>query len=100
MSRTRDAIVALGLVSAGEALVVYLVAPQYMLSNNFSRSILRLVILNVVAYAFYSHFIYPFFFSPLRDLPRPKVNTSCPDVDVNSSSFCRRTSCTAISSRH
>ena len=78
MARTRDMVVALSLVSAAEALLVYLVAPQYMLANNFSRSILRLVILNVVLYLLYGHFIYPFFFSPLRDLPKPKVRVPVP----------------------
>ena len=72
----RDALVALSLVSAAEALVISIVAPQYMLANNFTRSIGRLVILNILVYAFYSQFIYPFFVSPLRDLPGPKVCTA------------------------
>lgn len=69
----RDALVAIASASAAEALVVYLVAPEYMLANNFSRSILRLAILNIILFGVYRQFIYPFFLSPLRDLPKPKV---------------------------
>ena len=73
MAMLRDVLVALAVASAGEMLAVHLVAPQYQLAGNFSRSILRLFLLNVSLYSVWKMFIYPFFFSPLRELPGPKV---------------------------
>ena len=77
MAKFRDILVALALASAVEALLVYVVAPQYMLANRLSRSTSRLLLLNTAAYLFFRQLIYPFFFSPLRDLPEPKVRVRC-----------------------
>ena len=54
------------------AALVY--ARPQILPERFSRAVLRFIIYDVVLALFYSVFIYPFFFSPLRHLPGPTVS--------------------------
>lgn len=57
-------------VTAG---VIY--AKPDLLPERFSRKIVRFVIFDVVLALFYTLFIYPFFFNPLRHIPGPKVSS-------------------------
>lgn len=62
----------LTLTSAAEAFLLTLAIPQYLPHNPFVWTFIRAVAVNVVFYALYTVFIYPFFLSPLRHLPKPK----------------------------
>jgi hypothetical protein len=57
--------------SAMTAIVVSL-APQ-LLPERFSRAVVRFFIYDLVLALFYTVFIWPFFFSPLRHIPGPTV---------------------------
>ena len=73
MAKLRDTIVVLGLAAVFETIIINYVAPDLMLAKRFSRSILRLFLLNVSLYLGYYIWIFPFFVSGLRHLPGPKV---------------------------
>jgi hypothetical protein len=49
--------------------------PQYLTVDRVSRTVLRFLIVDVSLFWFWRMFIYPFFFSPLRNLPGPTVST-------------------------
>jgi hypothetical protein len=49
--------------------------PQYLTTDRVSRTVLRFLVVDVSLFWFWRMFIYPFFFSPLRNLPGPTVST-------------------------
>ena len=64
---------ALILGAAGEAFVLTLLVPQYLPHNPLLWTLLRTLPANFLIFAIWQIAIYPFFFSPLRHLPHPKV---------------------------
>ncbi|KAF2169739.1 hypothetical protein M409DRAFT_52246 [Zasmidium cellare ATCC 36951] len=59
--------------TAAESAVITKTVPlEYLPTPPLSRVFVRLAILQLVAYAVYRWFIYPFFLSPLRKLPGPR----------------------------
>ena len=73
MAKLRDVLVLLSVAAALEATATNLIAPQFLLADRFSRSILRFFLLNLALYGIWRIWVYPFCFSPLRKLPGPKV---------------------------
>lgn len=65
------------LATAGESAIITKTVPlEYLPTPPLSRVFVRLSIAQLVLYAIYRWFIYPFLLSPLRNLPGPKVSTS------------------------
>lgn len=54
------------------AVLVY-TFPQYLTVDRVSRSAVRFLFIDISLFSFWRMFIYPFFFSPLRNLPGPVV---------------------------
>lgn len=82
MPKFRDTIVALGLAAVFETIIINYAAPDLMLAKRFSRSILRLFLINTSLYLGYKILIFPFFISGLRKLPGPKVYFSTLEIVV------------------
>ena len=61
------------LSAALESVVATYAVPQYLPPNPFNWLFLRLAAIQVGLWVLWAVFIYPFFFSPFLDLPRPKV---------------------------
>ena len=78
MAKTRDVLVLLTGAAVVETVVVNILAPDLLLAKGFSRSILSFFLLNFFLYGVYSVIIYPYFLSPLRKLPGPRVSSLCP----------------------
>ncbi|KAF2427543.1 putative P450 monooxygenase [Tothia fuscella] len=62
---------ALGIAAAAEAFLITILLPQYLPHNPFVWTLIRTIILNYGVFTTYHMFIYPFFLSPLRHLPKP-----------------------------
>jgi len=62
----------LTIASAAEAFILILVIPQYLPHNPFVWTFIRALAVNIGFYVLYTVFVYPFFLSPLRHLPKPK----------------------------
>lgn len=62
----------LTLTTIAAAALVYLF-PQYLTVPRFSRTVVRFLLVDFGLYWTWITFIYPFFFSPLRNLPGPTV---------------------------
>jgi hypothetical protein len=73
MPAFRDIFVAVTIISAAVSFGIRVYAPQYVLSDSFSKSVFFIALINFSVYGLWTLFVYPFFFSPLRDLPGPKV---------------------------
>lgn len=56
-------------------------APQ-MLPERFSRAVIRFLVYDIALALFFTVFIYPFFFDPLRKLPGPRVSNRIRHVDL------------------
>jgi hypothetical protein len=64
---------ALALAAAAEAFAITVFLPQYLPHNPFVWTLIRTTAANFGLFFFYHVFLYPFFLSPLRHLPSPKV---------------------------
>jgi len=73
MAGLKRQIRALAFAAVVEALAVVLLLPQYLPPHPLLWTLIRTVALNFGGFAFYQIFIYPFYFSPVRHLPSPKV---------------------------
>jgi hypothetical protein len=62
------------LAAVAEAAVITTLFPQHLPRNPLIWTLLCALALNFGLFTVYSVFIYPFFISPLRHLPRPKVD--------------------------
>ncbi|KAM3075738.1 hypothetical protein ACMFMG_007867 [Clarireedia jacksonii] len=60
------------LASTALAAILVYTFPQYLTVDRVSRTVLRFLIVDVSLFYFWRMFLYPFFFSPLRNLPGPK----------------------------
>ena len=60
-------------LSAVESVVGTYAVPQYLPPNPFNWLFVRFAIVQIGLWSTWAVFIYPFFFSPFLDLPRPKV---------------------------
>lgn len=63
------------IAASAEAYVMKAATPDYILHHRISRAILYLYLPNFILFFGYKCFIYPFFYSPFRNLPQPKVRT-------------------------
>lgn len=65
---------ALALASAVESVLLGRYAPAYRITDSSFLRILALFWIHMTLWYTWSMLIYPNFFSPLRNLPHPKVN--------------------------
>lgn len=61
------------LSAVAEAVAITILFPQHLPHNSLVWALLGTLALNFSVFFAYSVFIYPFFISPLRHLPGPKV---------------------------
>jgi hypothetical protein len=71
----------LSFAAAGEAILITLLFREYLPKNPLLWTLIRAFIFNHVAYIVWIIGIYPYYFSPLRHLPHPKVFKS--DENIN-----------------
>lgn len=62
------------LLAAAQTTLVLVAFPQYLPENPFAWTFIRLLGLNFGLWLVWRVFIYPFYLSPLRHLPMPKVS--------------------------
>ncbi|PQE27467.1 cytochrome P450 protein [Rutstroemia sp. NJR-2017a BVV2] len=61
----------MGIASTALAAALVYTFPQYLTTDRVSRTVLRFLVVDVSLFWLWRMFIYPFFFSPLRNLPGP-----------------------------
>lgn len=64
----------LAVAAIAEAFAITILLPQHLPHNPFVWTLLRTLALNFALYGTYELVLYPYFLSPLRHLPGPKVS--------------------------